>query len=495
MLLNEKTLQVFGYTFESLSEKSSKRLLVTCDYCNKEYEVTKKNRHINHLVIQKDACDKCKYIKMKEINLLKYGCENVFQMDSTKAKIKSTNLEKYGDESATRDKLVKEKIKKTNLEKYGATTFLGSEAGQENMKKVCLEKYGVENASSSRAVKEKRKQTCKEKFGKDTYLGSEDCKRATEEKFGVDNVFKLAEFQEKSRNTRILTGDIELYKGKTVAEWAEYTGFSRRVFASIVKEKGWELAISHKREGSRCEEVVRKFLDDRSIPYKFTKGLAGYIPDFQINNVIIECDSLYFHSDFFKQDKFYHYKKFERYKDLGYKPLFFTEEDIHKKSNIVFSIVMDALDIPEQIIDARDLEFRQLSRSEQWDFFSQNHINGVSYIGDISYGLTHGNLVYFGVNLTGNSINRFCSKIGYRILNDLEVCFNFLDKPILIDLDRRFEDRDLSTIKMNLIGIPISFKWTNNKKTFPAEQFPSNSGYDAGLFKIWDCGQAKWRLL
>ena len=38
----------------------------------------------------------------------------------------------------------------------------------------------------------------------------------------------------------------------------------------------------------------------------------------------------------------------------------------------------------------------------------------------------------------------------------------------------------------------LSFKWTDFNETFHRMNFKGNTGYDHGLFKIWDCGQAKW---
>lgn len=37
-----------------------------------------------------------------------------------------------------------------------------------------------------------------------------------------------------------------------------------------------------------------------------------------------------------------------------------------------------------------------------------------------------------------------------------------------------------------------SFKWTDGNRCFNRMRFPGNSGYNNGLFKIWDCGQQKW---
>jgi hypothetical protein len=38
----------------------------------------------------------------------------------------------------------------------------------------------------------------------------------------------------------------------------------------------------------------------------------------------------------------------------------------------------------------------------------------------------------------------------------------------------------------------LSFKWTNTRYTYHRMKFPSNTGYEQGMNKIWDCGQAKW---
>lgn len=37
-----------------------------------------------------------------------------------------------------------------------------------------------------------------------------------------------------------------------------------------------------------------------------------------------------------------------------------------------------------------------------------------------------------------------------------------------------------------------SFKWTDGKNLFNRMKFPSNTGYDRGLYKLWDCGQLKF---
>jgi hypothetical protein len=46
----------------------------------------------------------------------------------------------------------------------------------------------------------------------------------------------------------------------------------------------------------------------------------------------------------------------------------------------------------------------------------------------------------------------------------------------------------------NYVHIYPSFRWTDGFQTFHRLKFPGNSGYDKDLFKIYDCGQAKYLL-
>lgn len=488
MLLNEKTLETYGYSFESISEKSSKLLIVTCDYCGIEYTVSKKNRHINHLVIAKDACSKCKYIKMKEMNAIKYGVENVFQLKEVKSKSRSTNLEKYGCEHPSQNEEVKTKVKETNLEKYGATTYLGSDEGQDNMKRVCLDKYGVENASSADEVKEKRKETCLEKFGRETYLGSEDHKEKTIQTLGVDNVFKLPEMQQQIRETRLSDGSINSYQGKTISEWAEVNGFSDRYFYDLVKTKGWEEAVKIKRIGTKCEEKIRQYLDDNDIEYIFTKKLGKHIPDFQISNLIVECDSLFYHSDYFNKNENYHVEKFEAYRNAGYESLFFTEEEVKNKFEIVSAMINRKLGKVQQI-QGYDLV---VASGSQESFLLENHILGPGEGETLS--LLSDGVAYFVVQFCNGEITRIAEKNGYEVVGGLKRILPALPRPLEVSIDLRYGHGDLTDLGFTYGGTHKSFKWTNGTDSFHRMKFPSNSGYEKGLFKIWDCGQAKWEL-
>lgn len=85
MIDNEKTLEKFGYTFDSVPLNSKRLVAVICDYCGDNSFPQKKSFVIGrrHLEIQKDSCYKCRNIKRSEcINLfrplekLEKGIEN-----------------------------------------------------------------------------------------------------------------------------------------------------------------------------------------------------------------------------------------------------------------------------------------------------------------------------------------------------------------------------------------------------------------------------------
>lgn len=520
MLLSDKTLEMFGYTFESLSEKSSKKVLVKCDYCEKEYEVSKKNRHTNHLVVPKDACNKCKYIKMRETNLAKYGCENVFQSDLIKAKVKSSNIKKYGVDVASKNKSVKNKIKATNLEKYGATTFLGSDIGQNKLKEVCLEKYGVENASSCDSVKEKRRETCQKKFGKATYLGSDDCKKATEEKLGVDNVFKLPEYQEiarssmvakygvhnlllipeiarkiseKSYQTKLHNGDIKQYENKTISDWSELTGFSKSHFSVLVNRHGWDLAVNMTPKMSSIESIVENFLVEYGISYEKQTKIGKYRADFLIGDLVLELDGLYWHSEHHKH-KNYHAEKRSFYIENGFKPLFFRENEILQSFSIVKSIILNKMGKSKRLF-ARKLTPKEITRSEGANFFKENHLMGAG--AGRCFALASDD-IYCVMQVKkirdGWEISRFANKLGYTVVGGYSRLLSFTEKPIITFVDLRYGLGNPSEFGFEYCGTNLSFKWTNGTKVYNRMQFPGVSGYDHGFFKLWDCGQAKWRI-
>ena len=207
--LNKKTIghfQNFGYTgnlgdiitvnVEHLPKGSHIVLRVLCDYCKEEIIYMEYREYLKSIKnIPKNACKKCKGLKIKESNLLKYNVENISQLTEVKEKkmkscnehygvdyplqskevlekLRSTCVEKYGYPCSFQNKEVQETHKKTMIEKYGVPyTFLVEEI-QDKKNKTILERYNVENVSQNELVKEKKKETTKLHFGVEWSLQS-----------------------------------------------------------------------------------------------------------------------------------------------------------------------------------------------------------------------------------------------------------------------------------------------------------------------------------
>ena len=95
---NTKYHEMILIPIEELSIGSHALVECLCDYCGDILIMEYRSFLKRSKIINKTCCKKCSPIKQKEINLLLYGVENVFELNSIKEKIKQTCLEKYGVE-------------------------------------------------------------------------------------------------------------------------------------------------------------------------------------------------------------------------------------------------------------------------------------------------------------------------------------------------------------------------------------------------------------
>ena len=72
MINSKKTKQKFGYLPEELTPMSSRKIIITCDYCQKDVEKTMSghNRQNKKSLIKKDCCNECRGTKLAEIHIL-----------------------------------------------------------------------------------------------------------------------------------------------------------------------------------------------------------------------------------------------------------------------------------------------------------------------------------------------------------------------------------------------------------------------------------------
>lgn len=475
-------------------------------------------------LIKKHCCIKCRHLKRKEECVLKYGVENPFQLEDVKDKIKNTCIERYGEEHHLRSKEILEKRNITCLEKYGVKNVAQSIQVKNKIKNTI-----EQNPEITKKAQRKRERTNLVRYGNKHYFLSNDCKEKLKNKIGVDNAFKSPDILSKIRQshlkrrgvnhhfkirdeaiknaakglaTKIKTGQIATHENKTKTEWANHLGISKSHFTSLVNNYGWDEAVTYLPKISTLESIVKKLLDSIGVTYLHNAKLGNYKPDFILDDhkLIIECDGLYYHSEAIQSDNSYHIKKKRYYDDMGYRSLFFRENEILNMTEIVNSVILNKIGKTSRIF-ARKLNTYQASKSEAKQFFNENHLMGNGRGSTVF--LTDGSSIYAGMQFrrTKNDeweISRFCCAKGWSVTGGFSKLISsfYLNNSmssLTTFVDRRYGDGEyLSLLGFNFVSCYKSFQWTDTKNTFHRMRFKSNSGYDFGLHKIWDCGQAKY---
>jgi hypothetical protein len=119
---------IYLVAVEHLPIGSHTKVNVICDYCGKLINIEYREylKHKNE-TITFDCCFDCCHEKSKQANKIKYGVNNVFELDEFQNKAKSTMLERYGVESYLSTSDVKLKSKETCIAKYGVDHHSRSE--------------------------------------------------------------------------------------------------------------------------------------------------------------------------------------------------------------------------------------------------------------------------------------------------------------------------------------------------------------------------------
>ena len=212
---NRETINV---KISDIPKKSHIEILVKCDYCGVEKNVTNKHYNENIKNTNKFACsNSCGVLKSKENNIKKYGVSYSFQRENVKEKIKETNLKKYNVEHVSQIQEVKDIKKiKYDLNKEEISLKIKStwsDKTEEELYKInekrqitSVEKYGVKNISQYEEIKEQKKQTVTGNYGGYTYCSDElrdKVNKTLIEKYGTTNISSLEEIQNKIKSTNI----------------------------------------------------------------------------------------------------------------------------------------------------------------------------------------------------------------------------------------------------------------------------------------------------
>lgn len=388
--------------------------------------------------------------KSKKTMIKKYGCHYT-QTEEYKEKVKNTSLEKYGVKHYSQSNTVKEKVKKTNLDKYGVECVLSSNEIKEKIKNTNIKVRGVEYPSQDKRV------------------------------------------VKKIQDTMIKNGNMYYFEDKNSSDWAEIIGMSRSGINARIRKYGYEQACSMDKRSSAIEQLISSMLDESNIKYVTHYKIEDKIADFLIEDrIVLEADGLYWHSDAINKDKNYHKNKRQLYLDNGFFPLFFREDEIENKINIIKSILFNKIGRNTQRIFARKCKIK--SEGPIKKFLNENHLMG--------FGSGKAKFLYFENKPVAIlqyreykdyiDISRYCCNTFFSIVGGFSRLLSALPKKeIRTFIDLRYgSGKYLNTLGFTLSKSSLSFKWVKDNKTYHRLRFRGNSGYNNNMFKIWDCGQA-----
>ena len=187
------------------------------------------------------------------------------------------------------------------------------------------------------------------------------------------------------------------------------------------------------------EHVIKNILEKHDVNFIMhdRKLIKPYEVDFYIPNyrLAIECNGLYWHSDK-NITKTSHLEKLNRVHNAGASLLYFWEDNIMFKPEIVENIILSTLGIYERRIYARQCEIRHIQSKQAREFLDKHHLQG-NINASIRYGLFFNDelveVMTFGkprkvVNLATSEkdsyeLYRLCSKSGVQIIGGASKLF------------------------------------------------------------------------
>lgn len=189
----------YDYSKVKLQKWKSSKIIIICPI-HGEFQQTP-YLHIN----QKHGCPKCKYEKMKQTNLKKYGIENVFQskdimtnaiIEKQKNSRKKSLKEKYNVTNVSQLDDIKEKVKQTCLRRYDVECYSKSDEGKRTLSKII----------SGNVCQEKTKQTNLKRYGVECTFNI---------KYARDNQNKALHSESYSKKRKLIGKDVSLKSWNT----------------------------------------------------------------------------------------------------------------------------------------------------------------------------------------------------------------------------------------------------------------------------------------
>lgn len=225
----------------------------------------------------------------------KHGIEHPMQSVEVKSKLKQSMLDKYGVENISQSPEVRQKITESFIKTYGVDNPNKSDLIKEKKRQTCLDRYGVDTPFQDKVAREKAKLSYLSKLGVDNPMKSDEIKNKAIntciDKYGVTNYTKTDEFKDKSKQTNLERYGVEYYamsidfhkKAKKRYKYGDEQFDSFPELCFYMYAKSYNIDI---------ERTPIK------LTFKFQNKEHTYIPDFKVNNELVEIKG----NQFLKED-------------------------------------------------------------------------------------------------------------------------------------------------------------------------------------------------
>lgn len=329
---------------------------------------------------------------------------------------------------------VREKTIETNQRLYGANSPTENKDIYDKVKITLNEKYGGDNPMKIAEFKNKSVETRMEHSDEITEVR----KKTVRERYNVDNVMQHPDIAAKQSVDKInksknwVTTLLE-YMGLEVLEYNKCSSdctlkcvFCDTVFTAHPNHLFDERRMSYcpgckiSRYGLQQSKIKDFCSQYYSVIENDRKILAGkeidiLIPEIKIG---IEYDGLYWHSENFAGiDKNYHRDKTINAHKKGIKLMHIFEDEWLFKQDIVKSILLNKLGKTSNSVGARSCKIVSVNTEQANVFYDVNHLQG--HIGGVHYGLSYNNDLVSCVTIGKSRYSNRCEHEIYRFCNKI----------------------------------------------------------------------------
>lgn len=240
--------------------------------------------------------------------------------------------------------------------------------------------------------------------------------------------------------------------------------------------------------------VLEKTIADLFGISKYNRRLHHKQPDFKFNdNLFLNCDGLYWHSDKIKENNNYHVETRKAFENNGKRIFQFYTNEIMTQPLIIKSIINNALGNSDIKVHARKCIVKKIDKKIADEFLIKNHLMGVKN-GTSHYGLECNGILVSLMSVSRHNedntmvleIDRFCNAIDHSVHGGFSKLLSHVEKIYNPDIIKNWVDLRYGTGKfLEALDFQIareirSWKWTDSRVVYNRSKFVANMD-DRGL--------------